>query len=239
MLNKLTTLTAIAAVCLIVSPITGQTGENAQTSIMEATTMLSADGQLSGKVATSNAQVPNAKVSLVSQGKVIDSVTTDASGNFSFANVNPGPYQIVGSADGMVGASALNVAPFADAAAAAPATVMLQSSGAEAIYNDYGSTPVSSFSQNPVASYNTGCGCSACSAAPVSSCSTCGGGGLGSRLGGGIGGGPLGGGFGGGSFGGGIGGRLGSGLLSSPRSLLLIGGLAGGLAAIEDSSPDN
>ena len=200
---------------------------------MEATTMLSADGQLSGKVATVNAQVPNAKVSLVSQGKVIDSVTTDASGNFSFANVNPGPYQIVGSADGMVGASALNVAPFADAAAAAPATVMLESASADAIYNDFGSTPVSSFSENPVASYNSGCGCNAAPVSTCNTCNTCGGGGIGSRLG------NLGGGNFGGGFGGGLGGRLGGGLLANPRSLLLIGGLAGGLAAIEDSSPDN
>jgi hypothetical protein len=152
--------------------------------------MLSANGNLSGNVTSATSQIPNAKVSLVSQGKVIDSVTTDDSGNFSFANVNPGPYQIVGSAEGMVG---------------------------------------SSFSTSPVASYNTSCGCN-----------TCGGGGLGSRLG--LGGGNFGGGLGGGNFGGGlgsgIGSRLGGGLLTSPRGLLLIGGLAGGLASIEDSSPD-
>jgi len=240
LLNKLTTMTAIAAVCLIISPVVGQTGENTQTSIMEAgsTTMLSVDGRLSGSVATGNSQVPNAKVSLVSQGKVIDSVTADESGSFSFANVNPGPYQIVGSADGMVGSSALNVAAFADTGAAAPATVMLQASSAQTVYDSYGSTPVSAFSTNPVASYNTGCGCSACSSAPVSSCNTCGGGGIGSRLGGNLGGGNFGGGLGGGNFGGGLGGRLGGGLLTSPRGLLLIGGLAGGLASIEDSSPD-
>lgn len=231
LLNKLTTLTAIAAVCLIVSPVAGQTSETTNNSA--AIAMLSANGNLSGNVKSATSEVPQAKVSLVSQGKVIDSVTTDESGNFSFANVNPGPYQIVGSADGMVGSSALNVAPFAEAAGAAPATVMLQGASADAMYDAYSATPVSSFSTNPVASYNTG-GCG-CSAAP--SCNTCGGGGLGSRLGN-IGGGNFGGGLGGGNFAGGLGGRLGGGLLTSPRGLLLIGGLAGGLASIEDSSPD-
>jgi hypothetical protein len=191
--------------------------------------MLSANGNLSGNVTSATSQIPNAKVSLVSQGKVIDSVTTDDSGNFSFANVNPGPYQIVGSAEGMVGSAALNVAPFAEAGAAAPATVTLQGATADAMYDTYSATPVSSFSTSPVASYNTSCGCN-----------TCGGGGLGSRLG--LGGGNFGGGLGGGNFGGGlgsgIGSRLGGGLLTSPRGLLLIGGLAGGLASIEDSSPD-
>lgn len=244
LLNKLTTLTAIAAVCLIVSPVAGQNGE---TSIVDAasTAMLTANGNLSGNVQSATSQVPQAKVSLVSQGKVIDSVTTDEAGNFSFANVNPGPYQIVGSAEGMVGSSALNVAPFAQAAGAAPATVMLQGASADAMYDTYSSTPVSSFSNNPVANYNTSsCGCSSCSSA-ASSCSTCSGGGIGSRLGlgggnfgGGLGGGNFGGGLGGGNFGGGLGSRLGGGLLTSPRGLLLIGGLAGGLSAIEDSSPD-
>lgn len=238
LLNKLTTLTAIAAVCLIVSPVAGQTAE---TSIMESasTAMLSANGNLSGNVASATSKISNAKVSLVSQGKVIDSVTTDETGSFSFANVNPGPYQIVGSAEGMVGSSALTVAPFAEAAGTAPATVMLQGASADAMYDAYSATPVSSFSTNPAASYNTGsCGCSACAAA-ASPCNTCGGGGLGSRLGN-IGGGNFGGGIGGGNFGGGLGGRLGGGLLSSPRGLFLAAGLAGGIAAIadDDQSPD-
>lgn len=234
LLNKLTTMTAIAAVCLIVSPVAGQTAQKSNIDAT-ATAMLTANGNLSGNVTSAKATVGQAKVSLVSQGKVIDSVTTDESGNFSFANVNPGPYQIVGSAEGMVGSSALNVAPFADVASAAPAQVMLQGGSADVMYDSYSSAPVSSLST-----------CNACN-----SCNTCGGGGLGggnglglgnggglgSRLGGNFGGGIGGGNFGGG-FGSGIGSRLGGGLLSSPRGLLVIGGLAGGLASIQDSSPD-
>ncbi len=221
LLNTLTKAAALVAVCFIVSPVMGQT---AQKSLTGATTMLSADGKLVGNVSTTRAGiVNNAKVSLVSQGKVIDSVKTDANGSFSFANVNPGPYQIVGSANGMVGAQALHVGPYTEATNAAPASVILQTSNQEAVYDAYASAPVSSFSSAPVANYGSGC-------------TSCSGGGLGGGYVAGGGGGM----FGGGLGGGGLGSRLGGGLLASPKGLLLLGGLAGGLAAIDgdDASPD-
>ena len=215
-------LTALAAVALIASPVLAQettTVSKVQTAQATATATLSAEGELTGNVLTTNAnqitKVPNAQVSLVSQGKVIDSVTADASGNFSFANVNPGPYQIVGAAAGLVGSQAFDVAPFADAQAVAPGQIMLQQSAPEVMYDSYSSAPVQSLS--------TGCTCSACTGGGL------GGGSFGSRLGGG---------FGGRSFGGGLGSRLGGGLLSGPRGLLVAGGVAGGIIAISDSSPD-
>ncbi|QEG20822.1 carboxypeptidase-like regulatory domain-containing protein [Mariniblastus fucicola] len=217
--NVFKKITTVAAVCLIASPVMAQEADIA-TETQPATinvadsgeaAMLSADGELTGNVLTSSAdqitQVPNAKVSLVSQGKVIDSVTTDSTGSFSFANVHPGPYQVVGSAAGLVGSKLLTVAPFAKSTPAAPSTVMLNSAAPDVIYDSYGSAPVTSFAPSPA-------------------CNTCSGSGFG-------------GGYGGGSVAGGrLGGRLGRGLLSSPRRLLFIGGLAGGLAALEDSSPD-
>jgi len=222
---------AIAAVALIASPALAQESAPAISTQVApaATATLSADGQLTGNVLTAKAdkvtQVPNAKVSLVSQGKVIDSVTADASGNFSFANVHPGPYQLVGTAAGMLGSNALTVAPFAKSQPVTPGRVMLEPSAPQVIYDSYASAPVASLST----------GCNTCNA-----CSTCGGGGLGGGIGSGYGGGigsRLGGGFGGGSgFGGGrlLGGRG----LFSPRGLLIAGGLAGGLSAIDDASPD-
>ncbi len=146
-------------------------------------------------------EVPNAQVSLVSQGKVIDVVKTDAAGSFSFANVNPGPYQIVGTANGMVGSQGLNVAPFAQSQPRTTNQVVLQHATPETAYNTFSSAPVSSFSSGPSFGYGGGGGYS-------------GGGGGGSLLGG----------------------RL----LGSPKGLLIIGGIAGGVVAISDndSSPD-
>lgn len=234
---------AIAALCLIASPALAQQPTPAKAQIAPTTATLSADGQLTGNVVTAKAdkvtQVPNAKVSLVSQGKIIDSVTADASGNFSFANVHPGPYQLVGAAAGMLGSNALTVAPFAKSQPVTPGSVMLQPSAPQAMYDSYAATPVASLSS----------GCSTCN-----TCNTCGGGGIGSNFGGGIGS-NFGGGI-GSNFGGGIGSRLGGGFsggglgggrllggsgVFSPRGLLLTGGLIGGLAAIDDNddaSPD-
>lgn len=226
---------ALAALCLIASPVLAQETakvSTAQTATASAT--LSAEGELIGNILTTKAnqitKVPNAQVSLVSQGKVIDSVTADASGNFSFANVHPGPYQIVGAAAGLVGSQAFDVAPFAEAQGVAPGQVMLTQSAPEVMYDSYSSAPVQSLST----------GCSTCNT--CNTCSTCAGGGsgIGGRLGGGIGRG-----FGGG-IGSGIGGRglLGRGILSGPRGLLVAGGIAGGVVAIavdddeNDASPD-
>ena len=229
LLKHITKVVAIAAVCLIASPVSGQTN-----GISGASTMLSVDGTLIGYVKTSEANVvTNAKVSLVSQGKVIDSVVSDDSGNFSFNNVNPGPYQIVGSSDGLVGAQTLHVGPYVEAANAAPTNVILQTSAQESVYDVLESAPVSACSTcnaEPVQQVveAPSCGCDTCN-----TCNTCGGGGFGGLGGGGI----SGGGFGGA----GLGGRLGGGLLSRPGRLLLAGGLIGGLAAIDgdDASPDN
>jgi len=232
LLKHITKVAAIAAVCLMISPVCGQTDDNV---LSGASTMLSVDGTLVGFVKTSDADaVTNAKVSLVSQGKVIDTAVSDSTGNFSFSNVNPGPYQIVGSSDGLVGAQALHVGPYLESANAAPTNVILQTSAQESVYDALGSVPVSSCSACEAAAAPVqevpSCGCSTCN-----TCNSCGGGGFG---GGGFGGAGLpGGGFGGS----GLGGRLGGGLLARPGRLLLAGGLIGGLAAIDgdDASPDN
>ena len=212
LLKHLINAAALAAVCMMVSPVVGQTAD-----LAGSTTTISVDGTLVGFVRTATSDVvTNAKVSLVSQGKVIDSAVSDESGNFSFANVNPGPYQIVGSSDGMVGAQAYHVGPYVESASAAPANVILQTSAQESVYDAVGSAPLAAYG-----------GCSACAAAapsPCSTCNTC------NTCGGG--------GFGGGGLG------LGRGFLTSPRGLLLTGGLIGGLAAIDDdddqddASPD-
>lgn len=207
LLDNLYKITALAVVCLIVAPANGQVVDRSQQPASPAT--LTADGQLTGSVIVANAtnvdKAPATKVSLVSQGKVIDSVTTDAAGQFSFANVHPGPYKVVGAAPGFVGSAALAVGPFAapQPAVAQPAApkLVLQQSSAAGVYNSYSSMPLSTMSTSaPSVGYGGGGG-----------------------IGGGLGGGRL----------------LGRGILSSPRGLLIVGGITGGVvAAIDDSSPD-
>ena len=223
LLKNLIRATAIAAVCMMVSPVTGQTSD----SLSGDSTTLSAEGMLIGNVRTATADVVNnAKISLVSQGKVIDSVVSDESGSFSFSNVNPGPYQIVGSANGMVGAQAFHVGAFNETASAAPASVILQASAQESVYETVGTAPLAAYSNAPVAEYSSCSSCNTCNA-----CNTCGGGVAGGT------------GFGGG---GGFGGRLAGGIAGN-RRLLLAGGLIGGIVAIavdddddddDDASPD-
>lgn len=210
MLLNFKQIAAIAAVCLMASPAFAQ----------ETTATLSSDGQLTGNVLTSSAdkvtQVPNATVSLVSQGKVIDSVTSDASGNFSFANVHPGPYQLVGTAAGMLGSNALTVSPFVASQPVTPGKVILEPSAPQVMYDSVAAAPVAALAG----------GCNTCNAAPApaptpcnacNACNTCGGGG-----------------FGGGSFGGRLLGSARGGLLGRPGRILAVGGLIGGLASIDD-----
>lgn len=120
------------------------------------------------------------KVTLSADGKVIDSVKTDEKGNFSFANVAPGAYQILGSADGFVGSQNFDVVDFASPAIGSPCSVGMCGASSDVIYDSFESAPVSSFSST----------CGACNA-----CNTCGGGLGGGRIGGGRLGGRLGGGL--------------------------------------------
>lgn len=231
----------MAAACLLASSAMAQevpmilTEVAAETvttkTIQAAPTMLSETGILSGMIIapTSSTEgeiqnVANARVSLVSHGKVIDIVTADETGSFSFANVQPGEYQVVGSAEGLVGSQLFQVASFTKPATiTAPSTVMLQPASPQVTYDAFGSAPVAALSGS----------CGTCGTpAPCNTCNSCstgfgGGGSVGGRFGGGL----------GSRLGGGLGSRLGGGLLSRPGIGLI--GLAG-LAGLDgdDASPD-
>ncbi|MFK7769256.1 MAG: hypothetical protein AB8B55_18690 [Mariniblastus sp.] len=74
------------------------------------------DGKLVGKAFArlEGKETPlKAKVTLSANGVVIDTVTAKEDGSFSFANVEPGVYQMFGSSDGYFGGSSYNVQPFA------------------------------------------------------------------------------------------------------------------------------
>lgn len=144
--------------------------------------MLNKEGTLEGKafLTDSKAVAPNAKISLTADGKVVDAVETDKNGIFAFANVAPGAYQLLGTADSYVGSQSFDVSSYASPAVGGCSTCSLgmSSAPAEVVYDSYSSAPVSSFASS----------CGACN----SSCGTCGsgfgggGGRFGGRLGGGL-----------------------------------------------------
>jgi len=144
--------------------------------------MLNKDGSLEGTALLNESKkaIADTKVTLTAEGKVVDSVQADENGTFAFANVAPGAYQVLGSADGFVGSSAYDVVSYGgDLGGCSSCSVGMASAPSEVVYDSYASQPVSSFSS-----------CNACS--PCGN--TCGGGlgggrlggGLGSRLGGGL-----------------------------------------------------
>lgn len=187
----------LTAVCLVVSPVVGQT---ARLSGSRAT--ITVDGTLLGNVRSlADAAVPDAQVSLVLQGKVIDVAHSDGAGKFSFPDINPGQYQIVCSFAGMVSAQPFDIGPCLAEGSAIPANLILEVLPPELAYESIGSVPLASL--NRVGGWGSS--------------------GAGMSSGSGI----------------GLAGRLGGGTLSSPRGLVLAGGLIGGLAAIDgdDASP--
>ena len=174
---------------------------------------LQEDGSLKGKafVATTDEAV-DAKITLTQDGKVVSTVETDEKGNFSFANVEPGVYNMQGVADPYVGSADVTVAPYVADAGCQSCNLGMTASAPEVAYSSCGSAPAQAFSASP-------CGCG-------------GGGGL-------LGGGGLGG---GGVLGGGglLGG--GGGLLSSPLVGLGVAGGIVAIAVSDDdddASPAN
>ena len=143
--------------------------------------MLNEDGALVGKAIvaekanseTAKEVAANVKVTLTSkEGKVVETVETKDDGTFAFANIAPGAYQMVGSADGYVGSASYDVVGYSASGVASPCALNMCGASSDAVYDNYASAPVSSFSSS-------------------SSCNTCGGGIGGGRLGGRLGGGLL------------------------------------------------
>ena len=213
---------AMAAVGFMSAPVVAQVNEAAApeaTVVKAAVATLSVEGKLTGNVINDEmVQVPNAKISLVADGKVIDAVTADGEGNFSFTDVKPGPYKLLGATDKLFGAQPITARTVSFAKPVATSRIVLSNASPSQIYQGIGSTP---------------CGC-ACGG----SSGGFGGGGFG---GGGFGGGGFGGGGfgGGGAFSGGGGGLLRGGLAGS-RRLFLVGGIATAIAvAVGDNDDDD
>ena len=108
---------------------------------------LEKDGNLVGKVyAVVEGEKPpkNAKMTLTVDGVVVDVVEADESGNFAFASVEPGTYQMYGASDGYVGGGAVDVMPYSSAGCS-DCNVGLNSYSSDIAYDSYGSAPVESF----------------------------------------------------------------------------------------------
>jgi hypothetical protein len=180
---------ALVAVCVIAAPIVAQDLASTEATTNAAVTakseakvvpqvvkvMLTEEGKLEGKafLIDSKKAASNTKVTISADGKVVDAVETDEEGTFSFANVAPGAYQMLGTSDGFVGSQSYEVLPYSSPAVGSPCSMGMCGASSESVYDTYSSQPVSSFSST--------CG----------SCNTCGGGVGGGRLGGRLGGGLL------------------------------------------------
>lgn len=135
-----------------------------------------------------------AKVTLASGKKIVDSQVTDENGQFSFANVEPGVYTVVGTASGMVGDQVVEVGTF-EATNASFAQMPLEvAPGYDAgmVYDSYGDYPVETFGGGEVVDscggYSYGgtcgdsCGGSSCGGGGGGGCGGCGGGRFGRLL---------------------------------------------------------
>ncbi|MFK7769255.1 MAG: carboxypeptidase-like regulatory domain-containing protein [Mariniblastus sp.] len=103
------------------------------------------DGQLVGKAFTKieGKETPlEARVTLSNNGVVIDSVKANEDGSFAFTNVEPGVYQMFGSADGYVGGNSFDVQPFS-AGGCSTCNLGMQSN-VGAAYDNFSAAPCSS-----------------------------------------------------------------------------------------------
>jgi len=113
-------LSGCAVLVLTAAPVFAQETTIQQTEIVAPSIEkieINQDGSLTGKVyaKVASEETPvEAKVTLAKDGVVIEAVQTE-NGSFSFANIAPGAYTLIGSAQGFSGAQSYDVAPYAGA----------------------------------------------------------------------------------------------------------------------------
>ena len=115
---------------------------------------LTEDGQLSGHVFAmmDDEEAPIAgKVALTADGKTISAIETDATGNFSFEDVKPGLYTMIGVAGEYVGDKVIEVTPFStDGEYTAIPLAVAPKMNAGGVFNSYSAMPMQTFSSAPV-----------------------------------------------------------------------------------------
>ena len=147
--------TLLCAVAFLASTISAQEAEKVvktnnapvenSTPAIESAVKLTEEGKLVGKAfakVDGEAKPLEAKVTLSRNGVVIDSVTAKEDGSFAFSNVEPGAYQMFGSADGYVGGSSYDVQSCSSGGCSS-ANLGLQADTGMA-YDNYSAAPCSS-----------------------------------------------------------------------------------------------
>lgn len=212
-LARVVCCTLSALVVGLLTAFSGAQASDADQSVVQVN--LTEEGVLSGRVITmlDSEEAPVvARVSLTADGVTVATLTTDVVGNFSFEDVQPGAYKMVGVSGQYVGGQAIVVGE----------AVHGVESDFELRVSTAATTTVAPFANAPMSSYSPASVSGSGYSSACSSCSTCGsgGGGLGGSgaysSGGGLGGGS---GLGGGRI-------VGRGMFgaSSLRRLLLVGG---------------
>ena len=118
------------------------------------------DGSLTGKVyaKVASEETPvDAKITLAKDGVVLEAVQSE-NGSFSFANISPGSYMLIGSAQGYSGAQSFEVGPYAGSGCSC--NLGLQSTN-NAVYQE---SPVYD------APVTAAAPCTSCGSAGISSC---------------------------------------------------------------------
>ena len=219
------TFLALGCLCAFSACTVNAQEAESQSELAPASVTLTADGELVGNAVASvngEAQPVEAKITILKDGVVVDSIFAQEDGSFAFPSVAPGVYNMYGAAANFAGGAAVTVLP-SSAPASAPLTLGL-SSAATAGYAGFAQASCGSCAPAPAP---VSCGCN--------TCNTCGGGGL---FSGGGGGGLIGGG-GGGLIGGGGGGFIGGGGGGLLSSRLVRFGAIGGIIAIATSDDDD
>ena len=163
--------------------------ETSPTSVVESDTVesstvrvvLNESGALEGRVFAmlGSEETPMvAKVSLASDGKTVASSETDVIGNFSFSDVEPGTYTMVGVSGEYVGDQVVVVSTASDledeASGGVYTSLALQVAPVD-VYSDasYAGIPMDSYAA-PISECGSCGACDSCGVSSVSACGSCG-----------------------------------------------------------------
>jgi hypothetical protein len=134
--------------CALIASTTFVTAQEApqnesQVKKADTTATLNEDGTLAGSVFATvdgEKQPLEAKITVATaDGVVIDTIESKEDGSFSFASLEPGVYQMYGSADSYYGGQSVDVMPYSGAGTCQSCNLGLESSVA---YDSYSAAPV-------------------------------------------------------------------------------------------------
>ena len=128
------TFLALGCLCAFTACTVDAQEADSQSELSPASVTLNADGELVGNaVANVNgeAQPVEAKITILKDGVVVDSIFAQEDGSFAFPSVAPGVYNMYGAAANFAGGAAVTVLP-SSAPTSAPLTLGLSSASSAA-----------------------------------------------------------------------------------------------------------